>query len=269
MYPPGSAFKVVTAAAALRKDPALGNETFMCRLLPDGRIGHRLSGWTRPIRDDELDTVPHGAVNLQSGMEKSCNAYFAQLAMRVGAPALHETGRLFEIALAQPDTVPRLRDQLPQAAYGQGEVRITPFKLARVAAAIANGGRMPFGRWVSDAGDRRDRDVVHVMASAVAAQIASYMRGVVLRGTARTLATVSPAVAGKTGTAEVDGAASHAWFTGFAPYGPTKGRRIAFAVLLENGGYGGRTAAPLAAEIVRAAHELGLFEHQEPHENSR
>jgi cell division protein FtsW (lipid II flippase) len=260
LYPPGSAFKLVTAAAALRKDPALGDVTFMCRLLPDGRIGHRLPGWTRPIRDDQLDRVPHGAVNLQAGIEKSCNAYFAQLAMRVGAPALHETGALFEIALAQPDTVSRLREQLPQAAYGQGEVGVTPFKMARVAAAIANGGRMPYGRWVSDAGDRRAREAVPIMTPAAAAQIASYMRGVVVRGTARALATVSPAVAGKTGTAEVDGAASHAWFTGFAPYGLTSGRRIAFAVLLENGGYGGRTAAPLAAEIVRAAHELGVLE---------
>ena len=260
VYPPGSTFKLVTATAALRKDPALGEVTFMCRLLPDGRIGHRLPGWTRPVRDDELDKVPHGAVNLRSGVEKSCNAYFAQLAMRVGAASLHDTAALFEIALAQPDTVPRLRANLPQAAYGQGEVRTTPFKMARVVAAIANGGQMPYGRWVSDAGDRRDRDAVSVMSPAVAEQIASYMRGVVLRGTARTLAGVSPALAGKTGTAEVDGAASHAWFAGFAPYGPTKGRRIAFAVLVENGGYGGRAAAPLAAEIVHAARELGLLE---------
>ncbi len=258
VYPPGSTFKLVTAAAALRKDPALSEMTFMCRRLPDGRIGNRLPGWTRPVRDDELDTVPHGAVNLRSGVEQSCNAYFAQLAMRVGAASLHDTGALFEIALAQPDTVQRLRATLPQAAYGQGEVRMTPFKMARVVAAIANGGQMPYGRWVSDAGDRRDRDAVSVMSPAVAAQIASYMRGVVLRGTARTLAGVSPALAGKTGTAEVDGVASHAWFAGFAPYGPTKGRRIAFAVLVENGGYGGRAAAPLAADIVRFAQELGL-----------
>ncbi|HUE85445.1 MAG TPA: FtsW/RodA/SpoVE family cell cycle protein [Vicinamibacterales bacterium] len=260
VYPPGSTFKLVTAAAALRKDPSLGEVTFMCRRLPDGRIGHRVPGWTRPVRDDELNTVPHGAVNLKSGIEKSCNAYFAQLGLRVGAAALHDAATLFEIALAQPDTVQRLRDQLPQAAYGQGEVRVTPFKMARVAAAIANGGRMPYGRWVSDAGDRRDRDPVTVMTPAIAAEIGSHMRGAVLRGTARALATVTPALAGKTGTAEVEGAPSHAWFAGFAPYGPARGRRIAFAVLLENGGYGGRTAAPLAAEIVRAARELGLLE---------
>jgi peptidoglycan glycosyltransferase len=260
IYPPGSTFKLVTASAALRKDPALAEETFMCRRLPDGRIGNRIPGWTRPVRDDELDQVPHGAVNLRAGIEKSCNAYFAQLALRIGAPALRDTATLFEIVLAQPDTVQRLRERLPQAAYGQGEVRITPFKMARVAAAIAGGGRMPYGRWVSDTGDRRDREPVTVMSPEIADGIASAMRGVVLRGTARALATVSPPIAGKTGTAEVESARSHAWFAGFAPYGPTNGRRIAFAVLIENGGYGGRTAAPLAAEIVRAARELGWIE---------
>ena len=78
-----------------------------------------------------------------------------------------------------------------------------------------------------------------------------------MRGTGKSLAGVTPPIAGKTGTAEVEGAASHAWFAGFAPYGATEGRRIAFAVLIENGGYGGRAAAPLAAEIVRVATELG------------
>ena len=259
IYPPGSTFKLVTAAAALRKDPRLAEETFMCRRLPDGRIGYRIPGWSRPIRDDELDTVPHGSVNLRSGVEYSCNAYFAQLAMRVGAPSLHDTARLFEIALTQPDTAERLRDTLPQAGYGQGEVQVTPFKMARVVASIANGGKMPYGRWVNEPGDRRDRPAVEVMTPVVAAQIGSYMRGVVLRGTARSLAGISPAIAGKTGTAEIADAPSHAWFAGFAPYGATKGRRIAFAILIENGGYGGRTAAPLAGEIVRAARELGLL----------
>jgi cell division protein FtsI/penicillin-binding protein 2 len=259
LYPPGSTFKLVTAAAALRKDPSLSEVTFICRRLPDGRVGTRIPGWSRPVRDDELDRSPHGAVNLRTGVEQSCNAYFAQLAMRVGASALHATGELFEIALAQPDTVERLRDTLPQAAYGQGEVRVTPFKMARVVAAIANGGRMPYGHWVIDDTDRRNRPPVAVMTPEIAAQIASYMRGVVLRGTARTLGGVVPAIAGKTGTAEVEGASSHAWFAGYAPHGPTKGRRIAFAVLVENGGYGGRAAAPLAAEIVREARAIGLL----------
>ena len=65
------------------------------------------------------------------------------------------------------------------------------------------------------------------------------------------------AIAGKTGTAEVDDGRAHSWFAGFAPFGGT--RRIAFAVIVENAGYGARAAAPIAGEIVNAARELGLL----------
>jgi peptidoglycan glycosyltransferase len=81
------------------------------------------------------------------------------------------------------------------------------------------------------------------------------MREVVTRGTGRALADHQVPIAGKTGTAEVDGAPSHSWFVGFAPY-LGEGRTIAFAVILENAGYGGRAAASLAGEIVQAAGEL-------------
>ena len=84
------------------------------------------------------------------------------------------------------------------------------------------------------------------------------MRAVVTNGTARALRAHPVAIAGKTGTAEVAGAAAHSWFTGFAPY-QSSGRRIAFTVLVENAGYGNRAAAPIAGEIVSAAKELGLI----------
>ena len=64
-------------------------------------------------------------------------------------------------------------------------------------------------------------------------------------------------IAGKTGTAEVAGAPSHSWFVGFAPASGPK--RIAFAVIVENGGYGARAAVPLAGEVVTAARSLQLI----------
>ena len=67
-----------------------------------------------------------------------------------------------------------------------------------------------------------------------------------------------PVEGGKTGTAEVHGAQSHAWFVGYAPYGPAE-KRVAFAVLIENAGYGGAAAAPAAGEIVTAAAVSGLI----------
>jgi cell division protein FtsI/penicillin-binding protein 2 len=79
---------------------------------------------------------------------------------------------------------------------------------------------------------------------------------VVTGGTGRALASAPVPVAGKTGTAELERKPSHAWFVGYAPYGQPK---IAFAVLLENGQYGGSAAAPIARDIVAAAAESGLL----------
>jgi peptidoglycan glycosyltransferase len=83
------------------------------------------------------------------------------------------------------------------------------------------------------------------------------MRDAVLGGTGRSLSAHPWRIAGKTGTAELNGSPSHAWFVGFAPYGPAT-RRIAFAVVIEQAGYGGRAAAPLAGDIVTAAAAAGL-----------
>lgn len=256
LYPPGSSFKLVTAAAALRKDPALAHRTFTCVQLPGGRVGQRIPGWGRPIRDDPQDRTAHGAVDLERGLVVSCNAYFAQLGLALGAPALQDAAGVFEIPLGQPESAAQVRDTLPFAAYGQGHVLASPVKMARVAATIGHGGRMPEVHWMAGevaAGEGRD-----VLAPAHAALLARAMRRVVTEGTGRTLAAVVPAMAGKTGTAEVADAPSHAWFVGFAPYGGT-GARISYAVVVENGGYGGRTAAPVAAGLVTAARDLGII----------
>jgi peptidoglycan glycosyltransferase len=83
------------------------------------------------------------------------------------------------------------------------------------------------------------------------------MREVVTSGTGRRAAGATP-IAGKTGTAELANAPSHAWFIGFAPYGGA--RKIAFSILVENGVYGGTAAAPAAPAIVNAAAQLGLIQ---------
>jgi cell division protein FtsW (lipid II flippase) len=258
IYPPGSTFKIVTALAALRKDPSLATRTFECRLLPDGRIGNYVD--RRAVHDDPSVTVPHGIVDLDKGIRHSCNAYFAQLATAgVGADALLATARLFGIAVARPNTAAALATALPQAAYGQGQVIATPFQMARVAAAVAAAGRMPEGRWMLGADNPRSGVPLPVADPAAATIVAHAMRGVVTEGTAAAfLAGVQPPIAGKTGTSEVPGKKSHSWFIGYAPYGEAP-RRLAFAVIVEHGGYGGRLAAPAAGEIVRRAAALGLF----------
>jgi cell division protein FtsW (lipid II flippase) len=261
IYPPGSTFKMVTAMAALRKDPEIANRTFVCQALPGGRVGNWVHGWGKPIRDDPIDTTPHGVVNLEKGIVVSCNAYFAQLGTyAIGAQPLLATAEALGIEVAKPNTAKQLADALPQASYGQGQVTATPFEMARVAATLADLGAMPEGRWILDDSNTRRAAPVRILEPGLARFLAAAMRRVVTEGTgARFLAGAQPAIAGKTGTAEVKDKASHSWFIGFAPYEAHGGRRIAFGVIVEHGGYGGRLAAPAAGEIVRAAAAMGII----------
>jgi cell division protein FtsI/penicillin-binding protein 2/cell division protein FtsW (lipid II flippase) len=258
LYPPGSTFKVVTAMAALAKNPALSEQTYECKRLPDGRVGNYVRGWSRPIRDDVADKAPHGVIKMQQGLVVSCNAYFAQLATySVGPEALLETAGRLGISVANPANTKTLRDALPQAGYGQGQVVATPLQMTRVAATIAAGGNMPYGHWVMDESNSRVEPPKHIVNADVAETLAKYMRLVVTSGTGRTVSGTKPPIAGKTGTAEIHAAPSHAWFIGFAPYAGPK--RAAFAVVVENGQYGGSAAAPIAADLVAAIDELGLL----------
>jgi cell division protein FtsW (lipid II flippase) len=251
LYPPGSTFKLITAAAALRSDPAAEHTTFQCGRLEDGRVGGRVRGASRPIRDDPLDHVPHGTLDLHQALVVSCNAYFANLATTIGARALGETATAAQIAAAPPPAEQNLRRSLPYAGYGQGQVLASPLRMARVASAIASGGALHDVR-VALEPSQPDVPPTRWITAAAADRLGRDMRDVVTRGTGRALAGHTVAIAGKTGTAEVDGAPSHSWFVGFAPY-RGEGRTIAFAVILENAGYGGRAAASLAGDIVLAA----------------
>jgi cell division protein FtsI/penicillin-binding protein 2 len=256
LYPPGSTFKLVTAMAALRLDPALENQSFSCRRLPDGRVGAIIPGWRKPIRDDVGDSA-HGALTMHQAIAVSCNAYFAQLGVfSVGAKQLSETAKLLDIPAG---SVSDLQAAMPFASYGQGPVLVTPFKMARVAATIANNGAMPEGRWVIDSSNERRQPPKQILAPSLAQFLGSAMRSVVVEGTGRrAMKGEAVSVAGKTGTAQLDEGIPHSWFAGFAPYEGDRTKSIAFAVVVEHGGYGGTTAAPIAREIVDAAQELGL-----------
>jgi len=256
LSPPGSTFKLLVAAAALRSHPELQSGTHMCVRLPGGRVGNTIRGWARPVRDDVMDRHPHGAVDLHAGLVVSCNAYFAQLAMQLGPRALLDAVSMFQIDAARPSTVAALRNTLPHAGYGQGDVLASPLKMARVVAAIAGDGRVLPVRWSGERGAAADQ-AQRLLTEGDARRLARYMREVVTTGTGRAVQGNATPIAGKTGTAEVDGRPAHSWFIGLAPYGGA--RPIAFAVLIEHAGYGGRSAAPVAGEIVDAARELGFF----------
>ncbi len=255
-YPPGSTFKLVTAMAALRLDPKLEEKSFSCRRLPDGRVGAIIPGWRKPIRDDVGDSA-HGTLTMSRAIAVSCNAYFAQLGVfSVGAKALSDTAKMLDIPAG---SIPDIQAALPFAAYGQGPVLVTPFKMARVAATIAAHGAMPEGRWVIDSSNNRSDAPRPILAPELADFLARAMRSVVTDGTGRrAMHGVAVSVAGKTGTAQLDQGMPHSWFAGFAPFDGDRAKSIAFAVVVEHGGYGATTAAPIARAVVEAAAELGL-----------
>jgi peptidoglycan glycosyltransferase len=195
---------------------------------------------------------------MERAIAVSCNAYFAQLGVHdVGSQSLSETAAMLGISTGD---LSDLRKSLPFAAYGQGEVLISPFKMARVAATIAGGGRMPEGRWSTDDSNARTDAPLQVLPAEQAAFLASAMRRVVTEGTARhAMAGATISFAGKTGTAQLDAGLPHSWFTGFAPYDADAAHRLAFAVLVEHGGYGATAAAPIAREVIEAASAVGLL----------
>jgi cell division protein FtsI/penicillin-binding protein 2/serine/threonine protein phosphatase PrpC len=257
-YAPGSTFKIVTAIAALRKDPNLANVRHECKPLGDGRVGNYVKGWGRPLRDDAGDRA-HGQIGLEDGIVYSCNAYFGQLGVYdVGASDLFQTANLFEIKAPRLTDEQRqkgdspikvLNDDLPWSSFGQGQIEASPFQMARVAATIANNGVMPYGKFVIDDSNKRTNQPVVVLNPNSNTVIARAMRGVVERGTAAKLNSIKPPISGKTGTAQVENGEPHSWFIGFAQISST--RKIAFAVIIENGGYGSSSAAPIAGEICR------------------
>jgi len=256
-YPPGSTFKLVTAIAALRKDPALRQKKYHCGPLGDGRVGTNIPGWHRPIRDDVGDSA-HGTLDMMRAITVSCNAYFAQLGTyEVGAQRLHDTAELLDIDAGD---VAEIKKMMPFAAYGQGPVLVTPFKMARVAATIADSGTMPQGRWEIDSSNARNDAPKRIVPSDSAVVLATAMRSVVTAGTGRhAMAGLDITVAGKTGTAQMDEGMPHSWFAGFAPYDGDPATRISFAVVIEHGGYGAQVAAPTARDLIEAARDLGII----------
>ncbi len=232
-YPPGSVFKLVTAAAALEEGkapvltcaPGLAAKSISC-------------------------AVPHGAVTLDDALVVSCNRYFSQLGASVGAERLMSVARKLGITgLPSTDVV---ASDIQATAIGQGELGVSPVSMARVAAAIAAGGRLPPP---ASAVASEGVQSAQAISRSVADRIARDMLEVVRTGTASGIFGDLPfAVAGKTGSAETPrgDAVAHAWFVGFAP---ADDPRVAFAVIVENGGAGRNAAAPIARDILRSLPE--------------
>ncbi len=248
LYPPGSAFKIVTAASGLQN--GLSSKTFFCNHTA-ANVAWHFGGrnYSRRRITDEEGFVPHGDTDMAKALRVSCNVYFAHLGIALGAPALDQTARQ-RFGLAYLPPLAKLAEDLPDCAYGQGAVQVTPLEMARAAQAVADNGRLLPVTFVHTPAPGTGTEA---MTAADAAHLQQMLAGVVTGGTARgVFDSLRVSVAGKTGSAQNgrgDGL-SHSWFAGFAPASrPT----VAFACVVENGGAGRDAAAPVCREMLRKA----------------
>jgi len=266
-YPPGSTFKLVTAAAALSS----GQYTPQTRVpgparlpLPDTRIS--LPNYDNaPCEGGDTTTIPNA-------LRRSCNTTFAAIGLALGDAALREQAEKFgfgtrlrvplDVATSVFPADPN-KPQTAQSSIGQFDVRATPLEMAMVAAGIANRGVVMKPYLVDDilAQDLTsiERTSPEPLSTAVtpevAAQLNAMMVEVVDKGTGRNAQINGFRVAGKTGTAQQgNDRPPHAWFVSFAP---ADDPRVAVAVVIEDGGgaqevSGNKLAAPIAKAVMEA-----------------
>lgn len=258
-YPPGSIFKIVTAAGALSGTPGITEEHINCT----GSLS--VGGFT--LRD----YAAHGPVDFREALAKSCNVAFARYGLALGPQKLTRTARDFGVGIKPDFPLPVFAGNIQPAgemdapavastAIGQGETLISPLQAALFACAVANDGVImkPYlvaGYDNPEGGGRKYRPQVwlRAMDPAVAGVLKEAMMAVVREGTGRTAALPGITVAGKTGSAENPHGEPHAWFVAFAP---VENPRVAVAVMVENAGSGGANAAPIAREIIRRALDI-------------
>lgn len=264
LFPPGSTFKAVTAAAALEAGAT-----------PDTGVragrSYRAPGAGQAINNDAGDiggACDRPRIPLIEAFAQSCNTTFAYMGgEEPGNGAVREKAAAFGFGerIEYADRVVSAASDFPGtdqpafsalAAIGQGDAVATPLQMAMVVAAVLNDGvvmrphlvdayRAPGGRTVDDVSPRR---LSRALSSEQAAQMRGMMEAVVERGTARSLRGTS-VLGGKTGTADVDGAAyNDRWFIGF---GPREDPEFAVAVMTEAPGYG-IESGPIAARIIDA-----------------
>jgi penicillin-binding protein 2 len=266
-YAPGSTFKVVVAVAGVES----GTVSPAWRTYCNGSIkiyDRRRLCWKRG---------GHGWVDLRKALTHSCNVYFYQVGRDVGIDRIHEYGARFGLGRAtgvdlpgeRPGVLPSRPWKLEtlrenwypgdtiSVAIGQGFLTATPLQMATMISGVAT-GKLPRPHLVR--GDGLPAEPVQLSTSTYEIVRASLVDAV-KRGTGRNSSVEGFQVAGKTGTAQVyrhsagidskklpKAERDHAWFVGYAP---ADDPRIAFAVVVEHGGHGGDTAAPIARKVMQ------------------
>lgn len=265
-YPPGSTFKMLLALAALEHDV----------VSPSWRVN--CGGAFRFGNKTFKDLHVHGSVDMVTAIQKSCNVYFYQLMLKVGLDDWSDMGSRFgfgrltgvDILEENPGLLPSTdfmnkrygprgwtKGFLPSLGIGQGEVGVTPLQMALYAMTLANKGYYHQPHTVSATIDKLNNRIDSISYTTRYIQIKPEhwdlvregMRRVVMEpgGTGGSARVAGVQVAGKTGTAQTTRGKDHAWFVGYAPFDNPK---IAICVLMENAGFGGTAAAPVAGKCI-------------------
>ncbi|MFF2405828.1 penicillin-binding transpeptidase domain-containing protein [Streptomyces sp. NPDC058092] len=271
-YPPGSTFKIVTAAAALDADvvtdPDAETDTPSPYVLPGTTT-------TLPNEAEGCENAP-----LAEAIRVSCNTVMAELGVRVGLKGMVDAVRKFgfnDTGLKIPSGVAKSNfdtkmsdDQLALSSIGQFDTSATPLQMAMVASAVANGGDLKYPYLVART-TTRSGSTVHrngsrtyhrAMNPRTATQLRRMMVDVVEQGTGSNAAIDGVTVGGKTGTAQhgIDNSGRpYAWFISWAQ-APNAGQpAVAVAVVVEDAAAnradisGGGSAAPIARSVMEAA----------------
>lgn len=259
---PGSAFKGVTALAALLQGSKAFELSAYCMRLPDGRCGSRVmlnrtgTKVTILVRDDQHVKHPHGQVGLRQAFVASCNGAFANFGVSdlVGAEGLLQVGRMLEMRFAASG-LHTLALGVHQAAFGQGPVAVSAMEMMKVPAFAASKGNRGDWRWRLDR-EPPARPVPTDRERWAAGELASMMRQVVLERNPGGLRSLAVDNGGKTGTATNGSGAPHSWWIGWAK---SSRRTLCFTVVFFNAGYGADVAAPFAKDLLEKAMARGIL----------
>lgn len=245
--PPGSLFKLVTAAAALSERLINKNHTESCK----GNVKLHKKIYKCWLKRG------HGRLSLKQALSQSCNIYFYRLGLKIPASVIKKYAVLFGLSKPTgaefpdedsgelPETFSR--DEAVSFAAGEHpQLKVTPAQIAVFISAVANGGRIVKPSWSSAQGNLTPSK--HPMTETLIF-LKDAMRQSVHNGTCSELSLLKKDIAAKTGTARHPyGYKTHAWFAGFYP---AEKPQLALVIFLQNG-TGRHDAVPLARKIFKA-----------------
>lgn len=278
IYSPGSTFKMVSAIAALEE--GIIDTNFRVHCGGGFQFGDRFFKCLHV----------HGTVDLKTAIEKSCNTYFYQLALKIGIDRWSSYAAKFGFGVkTNLDISEEASGILPDRKYydrafglnrwpkgilvslgiGQGELSVTPVQLAQYTALLANYGKSGKSHFLKGYIETNTGKYTEIKPKTYEINISrksfEIIRDAMYRvvngaGTAGNIRLPNITIAGKTGTSQNPHGDDHAVFIGFAPY---ENPKIAIAVIVENVGYGSVYAAPIARDVIKA-----YLDKKEPQLNS-